>query len=416
MQSRIAPLPEEHHTHHTSNEDSEGDHSVQHKGERASRRVRYDRDQEQIRAINQPLYSSQPIRDAIHNNAHDIRTTSNARGVEERQTELQESKIRELEQDKARLLQESLSAVDRFSPEVDDTFRRQFIGLNKKIGPLAKRLAALTDLQPPETWETGDHGALWPGTVNKNPACFKSTRKATKLLLRQMIWKFIAEMLINRRRPFASFHGKLAHAAINLDGIYNEMLQLALSQHEKVAGDDTDKRMARWRIMTVQHLEVCEDVADRQALYDDLEPRFAEWACPRLHYKDKDRLYATSNANDKLVEIFKAAVELTRLIIRQRAGYSLEIPSPLYEGNYEKREDPDLMTNVGSSLGVDEASDELELSGVITLLATPAMVKWGNGIGDNLEERTTLAKAVVEVKARDEDSSVGDGARKIILL
>ena len=404
MPSRIAPLPEEYHADHTAKEDSEGDHSVQHNGERASRRARYDRDQQQIRAINQPLYSSQPVRDGIHNNAHDI-TTSNAREVETNKTELQETKIRELEQDKARLLQESLSAVDRFSPEVDDTFRRQFIGLNKKIGPLAKRLAALTDQQPPETWETGDHGALWPGTINNNSACFKSTRKATKLLLRQMIWNFMAEMLINPRRPFASFHGKLAQAAIKLEGIYDEMFQLALSHQGKVVDHDTDKRMAKWRIMTVQHLEMCEDVADRQALYDDLGPKFAEWVCPRLHYKDKDRLYATSNANDKLVEILKAAVELTRLIIRQRAGYSLEVPSQLHEGNYEKREDSDLMTNVGSGLGVDEASDESELSGVITLLATPAMVKWGNGLGDNLEERTILAKAVVEVKAIDEDSS-----------
>jgi hypothetical protein len=160
----------------------------------------------------------------------------------------------------------------------------------------------------------------------------------------------------------------------------------------------------RWRILSLRQLEETEDAEDKQAFLSAMKCRLLDWLCPTLPFEDDQAFRIAMDEevlNDRLLEVFDVAIKMSRLIFRQRARYTFEAPIQLSAGDYRKKKDSEYITNVGSRLGVDEATDEVEASGNITFLVSPALLKWGNGNGEKLQECTLLAKAVVEINGGD---------------
>ena len=159
--------------------------------------------------------------------------------------------------------------------------------------------------------------------------------------------------------------------------------------------------------MSLQQLEETEDVEDKQALLDTMKCRLLDWLCPALSFEYDQAFRIAMDGkvlNDRLLEVFEVAIKMSRLIFRQRARYNFVAPTQLSTGDYWKKKDSEYITNVGSRLGVDEATDDVEASGNITFLVSPALLKWGNGNGEKLQECTILAKAVVEIDGGDRSS------------
>lgn len=136
--------------------------------------------------------------------------------------EAQRLEIRALKQDKQRLLQESLSTVDTFSPESDETFQRHVVDLNKKIGLLVKHMIPhINQQQLFENLISEKEGEVFiPSSINMNTAGSVMTSKRTaKLLLRHTIWKFFVDSLVNPDLPFETFGGKLARSKDKLQDV-----------------------------------------------------------------------------------------------------------------------------------------------------------------------------------------------------
>jgi hypothetical protein len=136
--------------------------------------------------------------------------------------EAQRLEIRALEQDKQRLLQESLSTVDTFSPESDETFQRHVVDLNKKIGPLVKRMIRYINQQQllENSMSEKEGKVFMPNSINMTTAgSVMRSKRTAKLLLRHTIWKFIVGSLVKPDCPFETFGGKLAGSKDKLQDV-----------------------------------------------------------------------------------------------------------------------------------------------------------------------------------------------------
>jgi len=121
------------------------------------------------------------------------------------------------------LQNEVLSTVDRFQPTYDERITKGFGMLQAVIGGLVNQ--SLTKSVKLDRWDKWADGVLWDGAVNGSlfgVGRDKETEKGKgkgegedgrlpkreeRLLVRQAVWKFLAEALFDRAHPFTSFAG-----------------------------------------------------------------------------------------------------------------------------------------------------------------------------------------------------------------
>ena len=143
---------------------------------------------------------------------------------------------------------------------------------------------------------------------------------------------------------------------------------------------------------------------------DDAEGRGAicTWLCEELmslmfqnmHVKDKTEeglvnLCTTGELCKSLRETNEVAVDLARTLMKERAGFTLDVPN-LKKHRYFKQLDDDLMTCDGSAIGVAGGPEE-DAEGEIRVVGSPMLWKWGDPNGRGLEQRMLLVKAFVQV-------------------
>ena len=98
----------------------------------------------------------------------------------------------------------------------------------------------------------------------------------------------------------------------------------------------------------------------------------------------------------KLGPVLKAALALAQLVVKERAGFSLEIPDLTALG-FRKDDNDAQMTTRGASLNIDVGGGNEEEGGVVALVASPMLIKWGTGSGQQLTSKVVLQRAFVEV-------------------
>jgi hypothetical protein len=101
------------------------------------------------------------------------------------------------------------------------------------------------------------------------------------------------------------------------------------------------------------------------------------------------------SAKKRLDAVLNAAIELARMVAFQRAGYTLGVP-PLSGDtlqNGRKEIGDTFLTNVGGDVGVDGDDNVDERAGKVAFIASPFLVKWGDGRGSNLRQFAILRKA-----------------------
>ncbi len=153
---------------------------------------------------------------------------------------------------------------------------------------------------------------------------------------------------------------------------------------------DNEINLIKWRCDTVELLIKLEKEADRtkhcKTIVSDLLvwPEFFQLG---LKSPIPEILQA------KLKDTVSSAVLLARIFSRQRAVYELQFPDKC-----RLREDDELMTNVGSEVGVEGFPEEESFSGEVRSYVTPALLKFGDGNGSNLSHCSCLVKALVSLE------------------
>ncbi len=105
-----------------------------------------------------------------------------------------------------------------------------------------------------------------------------------------------------------------------------------------------------------------------------------------------------SSVLKQLGAVLKSAVSLAQLVAKERSGFSLEMPD-LASVRFTKSYNDPQMTTRGAPLNIDVGGANEEEGGVVVLVASPLLIKWGTsgGHGEEASSRDVLAKAFVEV-------------------
>ncbi|KAK3997749.1 hypothetical protein QBC44DRAFT_363938 [Cladorrhinum sp. PSN332] len=288
-----------------------------------------------------------------------------------------------------RLQKEVLSAVDRFDPNYDAKLIHEFSALNTSIGFLTKSkdirgLGLLAD--PLGTW---DPSVFWPDSVSPllgGETKAKLTDGEKRLLFRQAIWKFLSDRLFLRSEPFASYGGEVGKLASNLpfEQLYPDHV--------------TNESAGKWRSLTTRALSSHPSSAEsKQALITSLSASFISFLHSLVQSTSISKiesLAAKGGGKDlpqQLTKTLSKAIEFSRLLNGERAGFQVCSAARLDKDGEDAE-----MTVLGSGVGVIDGPDvEHEAGGEVKLVGSPMLVKWGNGGGQNLEEKGVLVKGFV---------------------
>ncbi|KAK4231886.1 hypothetical protein QBC38DRAFT_525652 [Podospora fimiseda] len=284
----------------------------------------------------------------------------------------------------SRLQKEVLSAVDRFDPNYDASLVNKFRSLNTSIGLLTKSkdlksVGLLSD--PLATW---DPLVFWPESVSPTLKTEKLTEGEKKLLFRQAIWKFLADVLFQRAKPFAAYEGEIVgELAANLpfEQLYPDHL--------------TNESAGKWRSLTTRALSQLSSSSSPSPSSNLLSSftSFLQSLCPTI----PTSLFSTGKDLPKrLNSVLNEATEFSRLLNGERAGFEVISPCRLLKKGEEEGEGETEMTCLGAGVGVVDGPDvESEGKGKVKLVGSPMLVKWGNGGGQNLGERGVLVRGFV---------------------
>lgn len=100
---------------------------------------------------------------------------------------------------------------------------------------------------------------------------------------------------------------------------------------------------------------------------------------------------AEKDLRRKLAQPLDRAIKLAKLVANQRAIIQLYEPEFSKYLERQKKEDDSWMTNVDSTEG-----DDHEIAGDVATPITPALLKYGNGMGAHLRAKpTVLVKSLV---------------------
>lgn len=111
--------------------------------------------------------------------------------------------------------------MDRFQPTFDTTITDEFGKLQAAIGVFVNQ--TLTKSVKLDPWDKWEGGVLWEAAVNPVKVGRDGLpKREEKLLVRQAVWKFLAEALFDRAQPFASFGGAAGELAERwvFDGLF----------------------------------------------------------------------------------------------------------------------------------------------------------------------------------------------------
>ncbi len=311
------------------------------------------------------------------------------------------------------LQKEVLAGVDRHEPAFDEAVQAAFVAVNGKINALVKfsspvyKAAAAV---PFDQWGVG--AAMWAGAYNPDsPAVRAREQRVIKQLLRLVVWHFLSKTLLDRARPFACFGSSLAR---RLDEDYRDVFddfgELVRDQarwsaqvtNQKLTcpPTETSEAAAKWRTMTAARLLEMDNDEYKTRVLDNLLLQFASLMYDHMGFNGMplEKLEETlrGEALKKLGPVLKAALALAQLVVKERAGFSLEIPDLTGLG-FHKEENDALMTTRGASLNIDVGGGKEEEGGVVALVASPMLIKWGTGSGQQLTSKVVLQRAFVEV-------------------
>ena len=169
---------------------------------------------------------------------------------------------------------------------------------------------------------------------------------------------------------------------------------------------ETSQIAAKWRALTAKCLEGYEshEPKYRDQVQKGLLEAFAMVLHHEVGYKNKTpeeiRQVLMEDMFSQLQPVLLAAMELAALAAKERAGFTLEFPD-LERMEYQKVENDPQLTNRPSDLGINAYGAGEEEAGPVGLVASPMLVKWGNGGGEHLTSSAVLCKAFVWRPRRD---------------
>ncbi|KAK6499971.1 hypothetical protein TWF481_010328 [Arthrobotrys musiformis] len=291
----------------------------------------------------------------------------------------------------SKLQGEVLSSVERFNPSFDSQVHQDFVQLNSSIGRLSKS-KELKEIvlqgNPLAHWDTS---ALWADSVHPSIETDGPSDKEKRLLLRQTIWKFISEELFDRSYPLASFGGFIGGLE-------------SLPFFDKLFPDhEVNENAGKWRSITVRQLSALQQAGDgsynEEDFLEKLKNRFTayiqEKLAPGIDRERLDSLLNTAVLNKRLREVFERSIKFSRLIMTERAAFTIETPH-LSEMKFTRVEDDSLTTGQGVVVGVNDGNDtEVDLVGSIKLVGSPFLRKHGDGGGKNLDRNMIIVRAFV---------------------
>ncbi|KAK0643806.1 hypothetical protein B0T16DRAFT_189058 [Cercophora newfieldiana] len=297
------------------------------------------------------------------------------------------NKLAEAEAKFLRLQNEVLSTVDRFQPTYDEKINKEFGRLQAAIGGLVNHtLAKSVKIDP---WDKWDESVLWEGAVNRSRVGEDGLpKREEKLLVRQAVWKFLAEALFERAHPFSSFGGAAEELAERwvFDGLF--------PNHE------LNEDAAKWRSLTVKQLSArSDDEQGRRQLRKKLADAFVVHVFENMTSLSPQEIEQSSAlaklaSSEKLDDVLKQAVAFSRLVMGERASFSLRAP-PLENMKFEREKMDRSTTIVGSEVNMVFNEEEEDKAGVIKLFASPMLVKHGNAGGQDLDQEMVLLRAFV---------------------
>ncbi|KAF3129559.1 hypothetical protein TWF703_008846 [Orbilia oligospora] len=306
-----------------------------------------------------------------------------------------QDKLEQTSQQFFKLQDEVLGCVERFDPSFDSQVCQEFVQLNNSIGRLCKSKELkeialqgnpLTDWSPHTLWEESVHPAL-----SFTQYSLSETEK--RLVLRQATWKFISERLFNRNSPLASFSGPIGDLASSFD-------------FAKLFPDhDVNEDAGKWRSITVRQLDALQEAGDsrqnEKEFITQLINEFIVHIQENLaNYKiEREGPYGTPSGPylKRLREVFERAVRFSRLIMKERASFTVDSPH-LGQMEYTRVEDDELTTAQGADIGVSDGDDtEVDLAGTIKLVGSPFLRKHGDGGGKNLDQNIIIVRAFVVI-------------------
>ncbi|KAK0726066.1 hypothetical protein B0H67DRAFT_551472 [Lasiosphaeris hirsuta] len=286
-----------------------------------------------------------------------------------------------------RLQNEVLTTVDRFQPTYDETICERFGMLQAAIGVFVNQ--NLMKAVKLDRWEKWDQSALWEGAVNTDRVGKEGLQKREeKLLVRQAVWKFLAEALFERGQPFASFGGAAGELAGRwvFDGLWPD--------HE------LNEDAAKWRSLTVKQLSSrADDEQGRSQLHKGLADAFVVHVLENMTSMSPEEIETSSApaklaTSDKLDDVLKQAVALSRILMGERASFALRPPS-LEKMKFEREKMDGSTTIVGSEVNLVFNEEDDDKAGVVKLFASPMLVKFGNAGGQDLHQEMVLLRAFV---------------------
>ncbi|KAH8898760.1 hypothetical protein GQ53DRAFT_816989 [Thozetella sp. PMI_491] len=295
------------------------------------------------------------------------------------------------------LQREALFHVDRHESTFDATLQNAFKILNSKITAVVSKTQPLYQFAkeiPLNEWNIPNIPEWY------NPIILVKHNEGVYLqhlkhMLRRIIWYFLEVRLFSRTEPFQAFGPQPAR---DLEARYADMFK------EEYA---TSESAAKWRALTATRLDELETGEEKKYILDGLVSYFGKFlqVCFAKNGERENVQTTVSGAFLlKLKPMFESAVKLSKLFAKDRAGYSLGIPD-LKARNYRKGETSDEMTTRADFVGIG-GGGEYDAAGTIMVVVSPMLLRWGEGSGKRLGERTILLKSYVEV---DEVEFSSDG-------
>ncbi|KUJ23236.1 uncharacterized protein LY89DRAFT_713742 [Mollisia scopiformis] len=300
--------------------------------------------------------------------------TSSREEVEELKTELDSvnRRLYKAEANVQKLEMEKLESLDRFQPVFDDHIIAKIKSVEQKLNTLVSFLVKCS-----ATTDISDLGTTlakytWFNRFSRKLIHIDcNNRVVLRKALRSVTWMFLHHELFST--PFLCFGSEVGEQLSNVFATLYEEPHL-------------NAESVKWRCLTVKQLE-----ASKICQSDDI-------TCRQLHEKFQLRMgnmrYNITEAGlfkEKSKKMFEAAIQLAKLFASQRAIFELfDPPKELWF----KAVDSEYCTNVNST---DEKDDQVERSGVVAFIVSPALRKRGDGKGDNLNESTLLTNAFVHL-------------------
>ncbi|KAF3904992.1 hypothetical protein AA313_de0201898 [Arthrobotrys entomopaga] len=235
---------------------------------------------------------------------------------------------------------------------------------------------------PLEEWDTQ---VLWEDSVNADVMTDGPSDTQKKTPLRQAICKHISDRLFDRAYPLTSFDGTVGELASRL--CFDELIP----DHER------NENAGKWRSITVRQLVELEgkDIERGKGnLARKLSDEFLVYIQNmmlrnRVRPEQFESVMGKADLVKRLDEVFRRGVGFTRLIMQERAAFTVVAPS-LSGMKFIREEDDEGTTAQGVAVGVNDGHDvELDLGGTITLVGSSMVVKHGDGGGQNLDQNTS---------------------------